>query len=166
MALLTLLRRASALPVLVASAALFALMAMTFTDVVLRSAADAPIQAATEITRILMAIIVFSVLPVVTARNGHIAVDLTDGLFRKWRLTRLRDGLIHLLCGVALIWPVQRIGILAERSRSYGDVTEYLAIQQFYVDWFIAILTGMTAAVLIVMGLLHLFAPRLVKADA
>ena len=42
------------------------MMIMTFFDVVLRSTVNTPIEAATELTRILMAIVVFSALPVVS----------------------------------------------------------------------------------------------------
>ena len=45
---------------ILASLALFFLMAMTFADVVLRSVFNDPIESATELTRLLMAIIVFS----------------------------------------------------------------------------------------------------------
>ena len=165
-ALLRLIERASLLPVLLACTALFVLMVMTFFDVILRSAFNAPIEAATEITRILMAIIVFSVLPIVSARGDHISVDLTDALFTRWRLARLRDGLINLAAGIMLVWPVQQVFTLAERARRYGDVTEYLAIPQFYVSWFIALMSALTALVLVIVGLLHLVAPQLLRRSA
>lgn len=157
--MLRLVRRASELPVLLASVALFTLMVMTFFDVILRSAFNAPIEAATELTRILMAIMVFSVLPVISARGDQIAVDLTDSIFDRYGLSRVRDGVLYIVCGGMLYWPVVRIWILAERARGYGDVTEYLAIPQFYIGWFIAVATGVTAAAMVVTGLLKLFAP-------
>ena len=46
------------------------MMIMTFFDVVLRSTINTPIEAATELTRILMAVVVFSALPVVSGRGG------------------------------------------------------------------------------------------------
>lgn len=52
-------RLGAALPMAVASVALFGLMVLTFCDVVLRSALNAPIEAATELTRIAIAIVVF-----------------------------------------------------------------------------------------------------------
>lgn len=159
--LLQLVRRLSVVPVLVACAALFILMVMTFCDVILRSVFNAPIEAATELTRILMAILVFAVLPVASARGDHIAVDLTDGLFARLQLTRVRNGLVFLFSGIMLYWPIQRVWILAERARDYGDVTEYLAIPQFYVGWFIAVFTALAAIAMVVTGLLYLFAPRL-----
>ena len=145
--------------------ALFILMVMTFCDVVLRSVFNAPIEAATELTRILMAILVFSVLPMISAGKGQIAVDLTDGLFSRLRLSRARDAIVYLASGIMLIWPIQRVWILAERARDYGDVTEYLSIPVFYVGWFIAASTAVTAVAMIVTGdSLHLYPPFLVGA--
>ena len=145
-------------PVALAVSALFVMMVMTFADVVLRSAFDTPIEAATELTRILMAVVVFSALPVVSGRNGHIAVDLLDGVFSA-KAARWRDAALALACGGMLWWPAERVVVLAERARSYGDVTEYLHIPQFYIGWFIAIATYATAAVLIARGTILILAP-------
>lgn len=142
----------SAVPVALASLALFAMMVMTFADVVLRSVLNAPIEFAAELTRIFMAIIVFTVLPVVSAKGDHISVDLTDPLFGRLA-ARLRDGLMALICGAMLYLPAERIVVLAERARSYGDVTEYMGFPQFYPAWGIAIFTYITMAALIGRGL-------------
>ena len=149
--------RASVLPVIVACIALFLLMVMTFCDVILRSVFNAPIEAATELTRILMAILVFSVLPIVSTTNGHIAVDLTDGFFNRLHLSGVRDVVIYLVCGLMLFWPVQRVRVLAERARDYGDVTEYLSIPTYLIGWFITISVAITALVMIATGLLKAF---------
>ncbi|WP_212523558.1 TRAP transporter small permease subunit [Actibacterium sp. MT2.3-13A] len=158
-------RRASLAPVVLAALALFILMVMTFADVMLRSILNAPIEAATELTRILMAVMVFAVMPVISARGDHISVDLTDSIFLRLKLHNIRDGLVYIACGVMMIWPVERVWVLAERWREYGDVTEYLSIPQFYVGWFIAGFTAMTAVVMVITGLLYLFAPRLLERD-
>ncbi|MEM9341578.1 MAG: TRAP transporter small permease subunit [Pseudomonadota bacterium] len=158
------LARALALvPTALAASALFALMMLTFADVMLRSILNAPIQSAADLTRVLMAVTVFSVLPILSARGGHISVDLLDGVFEKYRLARLSDGIINIACGVLLIWPVQRIWVLAERSRSYGDVMEYLGWPIFIVGWFIAAMVAATAVALILRGLGLLFAPQLLE---
>lgn len=154
-------RLAGRLPVLTACLALFALMVMTFADVILRSAFNAPIQAATELTRILMAVMVFSCLPVISGRGGHIAVDLFDGLFDRMHLNRLREAALNIACGVMLVWPADRVRALAMRARDYGDVTEYLAIPVVYVTGFIAAATALTAVVMVALGLIHLVAPHL-----
>ncbi|MCL6283751.1 TRAP transporter small permease [Ruegeria sp. 2012CJ41-6] len=164
--LIQLARRLSIIPVMTACSALFILMVMTFCDVILRSAFNAPIEAATELTRILMAIMVFSVLPIVSVTNGHIAVDLTDGIFHRYRLSRARDALIYLASGIMLIWPVQRVWILAERARGYGDVTEYLSIPVYLIGWFIAVATAITALAMVIVGLMHVFSPAALRNSA
>ncbi len=156
-------RVASRAPVYLACVALFILMVMTFCDVILRSMFNAPIEAATELTRILMAIMVFSVLPVVSGHGSHISVDLTDPWFDHLRLYNIRDGLVSLACGIMLWWPVQRVWVLAERARDYGDVTEYLSIPTFLIGWFIAASTAVTAIILILVGILHFVAPKLLE---
>jgi TRAP-type C4-dicarboxylate transport system permease small subunit len=153
------------LPMFLASLALFGLMCLTFADVLMRSIFNAPIEAATELIRIGIALIVSAALPVLSATNAHIAVDLMDGPFRRWRLERWRDALVALVCAAMLWYPAGRIVDLAERARSYGDVTEYLAIPTFYVGYFIAAMTYVTAAALVGRGALHLFAPHVLEAQ-
>ena len=145
----------------VSACSLFLLMTMTFLDVVMRSTLNNPIEAATEMTRLFMAIIVFSSLPIISWRGEHIVVDLMDPLF-KATLARIRDAIINLVCGILLIWPALKVWQLAERARSYGDVTEYLHIPQFYIAWFIGISTFITAIIFIIRGLCFIFAPALV----
>ncbi len=146
------------LPTWLAASTLFVLMAMTFMDVILRSVANDPIESATELTRLCMAIIVFAALPMVSWNGGHIVVDLMDPLFAR-RAARVRDLVIDLLCGAILLWPAKRVWDLAERARDFGDVTEYLGFPQFVVGWFIAAFTSITAVVFFARGLTRLFFP-------
>lgn len=132
------------------------MMALTFADVIFRSVFNTPIEAATELIRIAMAIIVFSALPVISGRNEHISVDLLDNLFSSY-WDRLRSAAMAIACGLMLLWPAQRIVVLAERSASYGDITEYLGIPQSWIAWMIAVSTFVTALVLISRGLIILF---------
>jgi TRAP-type C4-dicarboxylate transport system permease small subunit len=150
-------------PIWLACAALFILMVMTFCDVILRSSFDAPIEAATELTRIFVAVMVFAVMPHISVNDGHIAVDLTDGIFERYRLSRFRNGLILILSGVLLSWPVSQVWKLAERTRDYGDVTQYLALPQYLTMWFIAAGITLAAAAMVVAGVLTLVAPRILK---
>lgn len=151
------------LPTAMAAAALLALMVLTFADVVLRSVFNAPIEVAADLTRLLMAIMVFSVMPVLSGQGGHISVDLLDEPFSRIGLARLRDALGSLFCGAILILPASRVYDLAERSKSYGDVMEYLGLPLHYIGWFIALMTGITALVLLARGALLILAPKLLK---
>lgn len=145
------------LAITVASCALFALMCLTFFDVILRSAFNLPIEAATELTRILMAIMVFSVLPLISVSGEQIAVDLADGWFARLRLTRLRDSAILLITGAALIWPALRIQVLALRARDYGEMSEYLSIPAYLIGIFIFASVAVTAGAMLIAGLVRLF---------
>ncbi|KGF68318.1 C4-dicarboxylate ABC transporter permease [Hoeflea sp. BAL378] len=158
-----LLHRLSELPMLLAAVTLFVLMVLTFADVIMRSTFSAPIEAATELTRMAIAIIVFAALPVVSGRAEHIVVDLLDPLFRRAGVERILDGLTTLVCGVLLVWPAMRSFDLADRARSYGDLTEYLAIPVYYITWFIAFMTLVTAVTMALRGLVILFKPDLLR---
>lgn len=149
----------------VAAATLFFLMSMTFFDVLLRSAFNNPIEAAPELTRMSVAVIVFASLPVLSSRGGHISVDLLDGLINRFGMMRIWTALVSIVCGVILWWPANRVVVLAERSRSYGDLTEFLQIPTFYISWVIAVMTFLTMVALVVRGLLLLFAPRLLDPE-
>ena len=149
---------AVAVPLVVAATALFALMVMTFFDVILRSVFNDPIESATEMTRIFMAIVVFSALPVISWRGDHIIVDLLDPLFGRM-MARLRDIVIDIACGVLLIWPALRVWELAERSAMFGDRTEYMQMPTHYIEYFIAIFTMLTALTFIVRGIARIVAP-------
>lgn len=157
------LNRLTELPMLLAAVTLFVLMVLTFADVIMRSTFSAPIEAATELTRMAIAIIVFSALPVVAGRADHIVVDLLDPWFRRAGIDRILDGLTTLVCGILLVWPAMRSFELADRARSYGDLTEYLSIPVFYITWFIAFMTLVTALTMALRGLVILFKPDLLR---
>lgn len=149
-------RYIAVLPTWLSAGVLFLLMTMTFADVILRSVFGNPIESATELTRLFMAVMVFSALPIVSWKGANIVVDLMDPLFSR-RLALLRDILIDLACGVLLLWPAKRVWDLAERAREYGDVTEYLNLPQHYTAWFIAFFTFATAFTFIARGLTRIF---------
>lgn len=152
-----------ALPAALASCALFALMVLTFLDVILRSTINAPIEFAADLTRLLMAIVVFSAMPLLSFDGKQISVDLLDGLFERLHLRRVIEIAVTVFCGVILLWPAQRVVALAERSQSYGDRMEYLKMPLHYIEWFIAIMTFATALALLLRAGFLIFAPRLLE---
>lgn len=68
-------------------ALLSAMVALTFVDVVGRRLFNTPVFGANDITEHLMALITFSGLPLLTARRGHLSIDLFDHwlLRPQWR---------------------------------------------------------------------------------
>jgi TRAP-type C4-dicarboxylate transport system permease small subunit len=157
------LRRSLRMPAYMASVALFSLMVLTFCDVMLRSILNAPIESAADLTRLLMAITVFSVLPSVSAKGQQISVDLLDDKFIKFGSMHWREAVVSLFCGGILLLPAERVFVLAERARSYGDVMEYLGLPLHYIGWFVALMTVLTAIALIARGFVALFRPDLLE---
>lgn len=66
---------------------LFAMVVLTFVDVLGRRLFNTPVYGANDMTEHLMALIVFSGLPLLTAKRGHLSIDLLDGFLLKpsWR---------------------------------------------------------------------------------
>lgn len=147
-----------AVPNWLAAIALFSLMTITFADVMMRSILDSPIEIASELTRFFMAIIVFASLPMVSWRSQHIVVDLLDPVFSR-TASRIRDIVLDLVAGGLLLWPAYRVYELAQRSQMFGDRTEYLEFPTFYIEYFIAFFTMVTALTFIARGIVRILAP-------
>jgi len=145
---------------LLASLALFALMGLTFVDVAMRSILNASIQSATELTRILMALMVFAALPGLMGRGQSIAIDLLDPLACRLGLVRVQRALVDVCCGVLLLWPARRLWVLAQRAHDYGEVTEFLQVPQAWVLSFITAAVVATSLVTVVRGVQWLLLPR------
>ena len=66
---------------------LFAMVALTFADVLGRRLLNTPVFGANDITEHLMAVIIFAGLPLLTAQRGHLSIDLLDAWLLKprWR---------------------------------------------------------------------------------
>jgi len=141
-----------------ASGALFALMLLTFADVFMRSLTSTPIQSATELTRILMAVMVFAALPGLMGRGAAIAIDLLDPLARRLGFARLQRGLIDVFCGVLLLWPARRLWVLVQRTQDHGEVTEFLQVPQSWILSFITVSVAVTALITFVRGVQRLIA--------
>ena len=138
---------------------LFTLMVLTCIDVMGRYLFNAPLQGATELTRLLMGGIIFAALPAVCLREDHVTVDLLDTLTPKW-LVRARQLVINLTCTVILAVISWRVWLLAERAGQYGDRTEYLQIPVAPVVYFIALMCAMAALVAAVVCVYYLLGRR------
>lgn len=139
-------------PKVLAMLALLILMTMTFCDVISRSVFNAPIEASTELSRILLMVVVFAALPWVTLHNAHIGVDLLGPFLDRIGFARV-EGLILILSAGLLYWPILQILKLAQRAASYGDTTEFLNIPRVYPTSFVLVFTVLTALAFLVSGL-------------
>lgn len=129
-------------------------MLITCIDVFGRYLFNNPLTGSTEMTEIAVGIVIFAVLPIISWRNDHVVVDILDHFFSR-RVHMIRTIVINLLISVAMAFLGQRIYVLGQRSLSYGEVTEYLAIPLGWMMFFIAVMCWVTAAAVVTLGIVH-----------
>lgn len=129
-------------------ALLSAMVALTFTDVLGRRLFNTPVFGANDITEHLMALIIFSGLPLLTARRGHLSIDLFDHwlLQPKWRAWhKLVDVLIAAVLGL-IAWEYF---IAIGEASAINEVSPALTIPRAWMYGYIAC----TAAIASVLAL-------------
>lgn len=139
---------------LIAALILFALMVLTCADVVGRYFLHNPVPGATELTEMGLAVVLFSAMPVITWRGGHIVVDLIDAILPN-AVIRVLVWLSTLIVVTALYFAAVRIYELGARSLKRGIVTDFLHIPAGLVIQYIAILSWITAVGLVISVLLN-----------
>lgn len=131
-------RALSRVPLFCGALALFGMMCLTFVDVMLRSVANAPISGASELTEILQAVVVFSVLPYVSFHNRQISVDLLDNVFPEWT-HRYRDAIVNLVFGILLLRIAYRCWVTTMRTFGYGEATIVLHVPLAWIELFVTV---------------------------
>ena len=130
----------------VAGSLLFAVMVLTFVDVVLRYFFNSPVKGGFEVTEMMMAVLIFAGLPLVSRRHEHVTIDAFDSLFP----VRLRRGLhvvIHLVCAATLVGMAYLLQRKAGQFAEVGDVTQTLKFPIAPFVYGMAALTLATAMV-------------------
>jgi TRAP-type C4-dicarboxylate transport system permease small subunit len=97
---------------LLSGTALFAIMALTFFDVLGRKLADHSIPGSLELTELLMVVVIFGALPLVSQRGEHVEFDSLDAFLPAW-VRRAQAVVVHLLCAGMLLglgWVMWRSG--------------------------------------------------------
>jgi TRAP-type transport system small permease protein len=142
-------RRADAALGVAASAILFAMMALTFVDVVARYVFNRPIRGAFEVTELLLLVLIFAGLPLVSHADEHVTMDFID----RWLGPGGRRALnraIDLLVAALMFFMAWQVWIRAGRVSSYGDATDVLRIAYAPFVYFMA-------AMIALAGLIHLY---------
>lgn len=133
---------------LLAGVALFAIMALTFFDVLGRKFASHSIPGSLELTELLMVVVIFGALPLVSRRGEHVEFDSLDPYLPAW-FRRGQVLLVHLLCACVLLglaWLMWRTG---GQFLETGETTAQLQILKAPFIYGMAVLCGLT-------GLVHL----------
>mgnify|MGYP000043438349 CR=1 FL=1 len=134
-----------------AAALLFFLMLLTLVDVVSRYIFNAPINGSFEITELLLAAIIFSALPLVSAKDDHITVDLIDAFVPRF-IAWLRDVAIALASFVMLAGISYRVWHKALESVHYGDQTAMLYLPTAPVFFYISIAVGLSSVIALLLA--------------
>jgi TRAP-type C4-dicarboxylate transport system permease small subunit len=123
---------------------LSAMVALTFTDVVGRRLFNTPVFGANDITEHLMATLIFAGLPLLTARRGHLSIDLFDRwlLQPQWRLWhKLVDVLIAAVLGL-IAWEYY---LAIKEAHTINEISPALSIPRAWMYTFIALTTALAA---------------------
>ncbi|WP_226627447.1 TRAP transporter small permease [Alloyangia pacifica] len=119
--------RATALLAVVGGLALLSLVVLIFSGVVLRYAFGQPILGSNEIIQLAAVALVMSALPYCTHLNGHVSVDVFDGVLGRFG-RRAGDVLARLLSGYALGVLAHRAYYKALDAAEFGDTTNMLGL--------------------------------------
>lgn len=147
----------------IAAIALFALMVLTCVDVIGRYFLSSPVLGATELTEIGLAIVVFSVMPVVTWRGLHIVVDLID-IFVRDIVLQVFLFVSTAIIATSMYFVSYRIWEQGSRMLRRGITTDFLLIESGYVIKFIAVFSWLTGfSAIIYLGIVFFKSKKLGK---
>lgn len=131
---------------MLAAILLFGMMALTFFDVLGRDAFSRPIPGAFEATEVMMGILIFAGLPLISARDGHVSVNLLDPLMGP-RARRLQHRVVSIVGAVITAVLAYVLWHKAGQLSAYGDATAYLHIPLAPVARLMSIFSAFTVVV-------------------
>ncbi|HSH91440.1 MAG TPA: TRAP transporter small permease [Ramlibacter sp.] len=136
---------------LLGGGALFAIMALTFFDVLGRKFLSNSIPGSLELTELMMVVVIFAALPLVSERGEHVAFDSLDHYLPDW-LLRAQSAFINLVCAAVLIalgWLMWKTGNQFFES---GETTAQLKILKAPFIWGMGLLCAFTGVVHLVIA--------------
>ncbi len=129
---------------LLAAMALFAIMGLTFADVLGRKFFSGSIPGALELTEILMVVVIFTSLPLVALSGEHVVFDSLD----RWLpapLQRLQQGLMELFSACAMAGLSWLMWGKAGDLMSYGETTSQLKMPLGVFVYLMSLLLALAA---------------------
>ena len=136
--------------ILFASIILFVLMWLTVVDVFFRDVFDISITGLFEVTEVLMGVLVFAGVPIITAKDGHVAVTLLD-TFVGTRLRIFQKITVNIVCSVILSVFALVLWDAADTLSGYNEVTLFARIPLAPICYFMAIMTAISVPIQIAM---------------
>jgi TRAP-type C4-dicarboxylate transport system permease small subunit len=142
-------RRAEGLLGAAASAILFAMMLLTFVDVVLRYVFNRPIASAFELTELMLVVLIFAGLPLVSWADEHVTMDFIDRLLSAGVRRRLERG-VHVISAAIMGFLTWQVWLKADKIWAYRDATDVLRMVYGPFVYFMAVMIGLA-------GVIHLY---------
>ena len=142
-------RRVDAVLGVAASAILFAMMLLTFVDVVARYLFNFPLRGGFEITELMLLVLIFAGLPLVSHADEHVTMDFIDRMLPP-RAVMLVVRAAHALCAAVMFFLAWQVWLKARTIAGYGDTTDVLKILVGPFVYFMAAMIALT-------GLVHVF---------
>ena len=139
-------RRADAILGIAASVLLFAMMCLTFVDVVARYLLNSPIRGGFEVTELMLLVLIFAGLPLVSHGDEHVTMDFIDRMLPPGAVAIL-IRLVHALVAAMFFFLTWQMLIKAGRIAAYGDTTDVLRILIGPFVYFMAAMIALTALV-------------------
>lgn len=130
----------------VSGIALFAMMALTFADVIGRKFLGNSLPGAVELTEVFMVLMIYFALPLASIASEHIVFDLLDRVLPP-ALLRWQKTLSHGLTAAIFFGAAWVVTERAARSKEYGDMTATLEISLWPFHYMIAAMLVITALV-------------------
>ena len=131
---------------LLSGTALFAIMALTFFDVLGRKFLSNSIPGSLELTELLMVVVIFGALPLVSERGEHVEFDSLDPYLPQW-LRKLQAVLVNVLCGAVLFGLAYVMWGSAGQFLQNGETTAQLKILKAPFLYGMSVLCAVTAVI-------------------
>jgi TRAP-type C4-dicarboxylate transport system permease small subunit len=149
----------------VAASVLFVMMVLTFLDVAGRKLFTRPVYGAYEITEFLMGTLIFCALPLVTAREAHVTIDVLDYLVPA-AVSRWQRVFVNLASAGALAFIAARLWVLSASHFRTREVTMTLHIPHGPFSRLFAVMAALAAVASVVVAAGYLAGHRPARAGA
>jgi len=137
---------------------IFAMMILTFLDVLGRQGFNAPVPAAFELTELMMGFTVYLGLPVISARREHLSIGLLDYLFTG-KVRRIQGFVLNLLVGACCVFWAREVWIQGDALVAQNELKMFLQVQIAPFVYVMSVLTVVAAAIFFVLAARALWTP-------
>jgi TRAP-type C4-dicarboxylate transport system permease small subunit len=138
---------------------LFAMMALTFVNVFGRYLFNSPINGGEEIVAIMMGLIIFAVLPLLSAREGHVTIDIFDGVTPR-NAKLVQRLLVNLVAAAVLAVIAWQLYVRSFDLAKNNEVWMTLKIRHAPFAVFFAVMAALSALACLANGALYLAGRR------